>query len=81
MAAVENALPRELELAARATSLAMWLIDFLRNSPLEEEANSLASWMGLRRAVEQLRVALMAALMATTARYHCSLARPTSQLA
>ena len=45
------------------TSCAPAMVDLARQTPVEEEANSLASWLCFRRAVEQLRVAYMAAVM------------------
>lgn len=53
---VDQELPRESSLAVEAVSANVGVIDFLRSSRVEDEANTLAAWLGFRRAVEQLRI-------------------------
>jgi hypothetical protein len=61
MAAIDRELPREVAKASEAVSVVVGLVDFARLGPFEDEPNTLASWLCLRRAVEQLRVAFFSA--------------------
>lgn len=56
-ASVDRQLPREASIAAEAVTLSVGLVDFLKASPVAEEANTLAAWLCIRRSAEQLRVA------------------------
>jgi hypothetical protein len=60
---LELHLPADLALATDTLTLLATMVDIARHTPVEEEANSLAAWLCFRRAVEQLRLAYMAALL------------------
>lgn len=56
-------LPDDLALATKTLSILTAMVDLARQTPIEEEANTLAAWLCFRRATEQLRVGFMAALL------------------
>lgn len=60
---VHQHLPEEVELANESISVLTELVDSARHvSQVDQEANSLAAWLCLRRALEQVRIAHFCAL-------------------